>query len=518
MDHAHVPNETSPHETSSRETSPALRAIRIAVLAMGGEGGGVLANWLIALARNNGYVGQMTSVPGVAQRTGATLYYIEIFPMTGIKPGQRPVLALMPVPGDVDIVLASELMEAGRAIQRGIVTPDKTCLIASSHRVYSMTERLASADGRVDAQALLSACRTAARRFLSFDMMRMAEQSGSVISAVMFGALAGAHVLPFDRQAFEATITESGIGGAASLKAFAAGYEAGSGKLITPADPAPAPVTAPVTVQTAALQHKVKTLFPEAAHAVICEGVAQCADWQDQAYADLYLQRLTPFAALESGRSDQDARLCQEVGRQLALAMCYEDTIRVADLKIRASRFDRVAQEVGVKTNQILEVREYLHPRRQEILESLPAGLGALIARLPLMVGLIDHVTREGRTVETTSVRGFMMLYGVAWLRIWRRSTPRYAQEQQAITVWLEQIAQVAPSHYDCAVEMAELRAVIKGYGDTHARTKLLFDRIWAVLPQLKGAAAVSQLQALRKAAQSDETGEALTRSLANLA
>ena len=51
------------------------------------------------------------------------------------------MLALMPVPGELDIVIASELMEAGRAIQRGLVTPDRTTLIASTHRVYSMTER-----------------------------------------------------------------------------------------------------------------------------------------------------------------------------------------------------------------------------------------------------------------------------------------------------------------------------------------------------------------------------------------
>ena len=70
----------SPKQNDSEQFTESARAIRIAVLAMGGEGGGVLANWLIDLARRNDYVGQMTSVPGVAQRTGATIYYIEIFP------------------------------------------------------------------------------------------------------------------------------------------------------------------------------------------------------------------------------------------------------------------------------------------------------------------------------------------------------------------------------------------------------------------------------------------------------
>ena len=56
------------------------RAITIAILAMGGEGGGVLADWIVDLAEQAGYLAQLTSVPGVAQRTGATIYYLEIFP------------------------------------------------------------------------------------------------------------------------------------------------------------------------------------------------------------------------------------------------------------------------------------------------------------------------------------------------------------------------------------------------------------------------------------------------------
>ncbi len=120
------------------------------MLALGGEGGGVLADWIVDLAQHGGYLAQATSVPGVAQRTGATVYYLELFPKAAAQAaGRDPVLALMPMPGDVDVVLASELMEAARAVERGFVTPDKTLLIASTHRVFAMTEKIALADGRV---------------------------------------------------------------------------------------------------------------------------------------------------------------------------------------------------------------------------------------------------------------------------------------------------------------------------------------------------------------------------------
>lgn len=200
--------------------------IKIAILAMGGEGGGVLADWIVDLGEHNGHLAQTTSVPGVAQRTGATIYYVELFPAAqAAADGGHPVLALMPLPGDLDVVLASELMEAGRAVQRGLVTRDRTTLIASTHRVYSIAEKSAMGDGRVDNEQLLAHADAAAKRFIRFDMARSAEQSGSVISAVLFGALAGSGVLPFSRAQFEATVERGGVGVKPSLQAFGGAFD-----------------------------------------------------------------------------------------------------------------------------------------------------------------------------------------------------------------------------------------------------------------------------------------------------
>ncbi|HXO39741.1 MAG TPA: indolepyruvate oxidoreductase subunit beta family protein, partial [Candidatus Acidoferrum sp.] len=212
---------------SSGASVAAARSINIAILAMGGEGGGVLADWIVDLAENSGYLAQTTSVPGVAQRTGSTIYYVELFPEELARAaGKDPVLALMPVPGEVDVVIASELMEAGRAITRGLVTPDRTTLIASTNRVYSMTEKIAMGDGRADADAFLKAGGDAARVFIPRDFASMAEENRSVISATLFGALAGSSSLPFQRKQFEAAIERSGVSVTSSMKAFAAGFDA----------------------------------------------------------------------------------------------------------------------------------------------------------------------------------------------------------------------------------------------------------------------------------------------------
>ena len=101
-------------------SSPTLdtrRPTAIAVMAMGGQGGGVLVDWIVALAERRGWFAQSTSVPGVAQRTGATIYYIEMIAPDAGRPERHPVLSLMPAPGKVDIVIgALQRRRAGRRI------------------------------------------------------------------------------------------------------------------------------------------------------------------------------------------------------------------------------------------------------------------------------------------------------------------------------------------------------------------------------------------------------------------
>lgn len=117
-------------------------------------------------------------------------------------------------------------MEAGRAIQRGLVTPDRTTLIASTHRSLAVKEKVAPGDGIADSDQVRRAAHVASKRLVAFDMDDIAKRAGSPLSAVMFGALAGSMVLPFPREAYEATIQNAGIGVSASLRAFAAGFQA----------------------------------------------------------------------------------------------------------------------------------------------------------------------------------------------------------------------------------------------------------------------------------------------------
>jgi indolepyruvate ferredoxin oxidoreductase beta subunit len=482
------------------------RAITIAILAMGGEGGGVLADWLVDLAQSNGYVAQTTSVPGVAQRTGATIYYLELFPASAIPAGAQPVLGLSPVPGEVDIVIASELMEAGRALQRGLVTADRTTFIASTHRVYSMTERTAMGDGRVDSDKLLAGGRAAAKRFVAADFGLLAERAGSLIGPALYGALAASDALPFGRAQFEETVRRAGVGVNASLQAFTAGYDAAT-QAAPPAEPAMAvPAVGP---RLAALAQRIASEFPASTRPTLQAAILRLADYQDVDYAQHYLELLQPLRAVR-------VELLDETARHLALWLSYEDTIRVADLKTRRSRFERVGGEVKLAHDQQLDINEFMHPRLEEIADTLPAPIGRWLLATRWARACVEPFTRKGRVVRTSSIRGYLLLYAIASLRGMRRRSLRFQVEHQRIGEWLAAIGKLAPSHSELALELARAQRLIKGYGDTHARGWGNYQRLVAVLPRLQATPhGAQQLRDLSQAALADDTGQALEKLLA---
>jgi indolepyruvate ferredoxin oxidoreductase, beta subunit len=486
-----------------------VRAITIAILAMGGEGGGVLADWIVDMAEQNGYLAQTTSVPGVAQRTGTTIYYVELFPESEVRAaGKDPVLALMPVPGEVDVVIASELMEAARAVQRGLVTPDRTTLIASTHRVYSMTEKTAIGDGRVDAAQMLEAAKAGAKIFVHDDFARIASEANSVMSSVLFGALAGANVLPFGRVQFEKAIQDGGVGVASSLNAFAAGYQAATS---SPTVPQKVNAQTKTGWRLRELAERIESQFPSASHEILYAGIARLADYQDVRYAAEYLDMLTPIAAAEAQSGRGDALLLSETARYLALWMSYEDASRVADLKIRRTRFERVNQESRATGKQLVQINEFLYPRSEEIADVLPAALGRWLMNLKWIQHIIERYARGGQIVQTTSLHGFLKLYIMAEFRRWRRGSLRFKREHSAIGSWLALLPVIANDDYALAVEVAECPRLLKGYGDTHARGERAYNLVMNALKGLRGQSdAAQQLRRLREAALADDTGEKL--------
>jgi indolepyruvate ferredoxin oxidoreductase, beta subunit len=501
------------------------RPITLTIAALGGQGGGVLAQWLIEIAKREGYLAQSTSVPGVAQRTGATIYYLEFFPRAvAERAGREPVMALMPAAGDVDCVIASELAEAARAIQRGLVTAERTTLIASTHRSYAIGEKSAMGSGVADPGALAQLVRSSAKRVILFDMEETAERNHSVISSVLLGALCGAGVLPFRRQTFEDTIRSSGLAVAANLAAFEdANQRAQRGDSgFTGARQGTLTQELPAQARSRTLQpllDRVRRL-PIPVQPLALEGTRRTIDYQDPRYAQLYLDRVERIAALEvRDAADGSAfpLLCS-TARSLALWMTFEDPIRVADLKTRGSRFTRVREEIRAPEGQLFGVTEFMRPRLQEIAGTMPAGLGQRVLRGKRLSAWLARRT-GGRQIRTSTISGFLLLFAIAGLRRWRRSTLRFHEENQRIEDWLSRIEALAAQNYSLAVELARAQRLIKGYGETAERGWASFSLLLQQLPLLASRADGGvQLARLIEAALADEEGASLRHDIAALA
>ncbi len=511
-----IPKPTTPHLDTRRP-------LAIAVLAMGGQGGGVLVDWIVALAESQGWLAQSTSVPGVAQRTGATIYYVEIMASDGS--GRRPVLSLMPVPGEVDIVIGAELMEAGRAMQRGLVSPDRTTLIASSHRAYAVSEKIVPGDGAGDPAKVYEAARASSKQFLAFDMAAIAEQTESVISAALFGALAGSSALPFPRAAYESTIRDAGVGIEASLRAFARAHDAAQAERDSPT-PAPPPRSSASLKRFPELQpigdagfdalvERARSRFPDPAHRMVAAGLARVVDFQDIAYGSEYLDRLKPFAEIEAAAGRTDYPLTCTAAKQIARTMAYDDVIRVADLKTRGSRFARVREEVAARPDQIVYATEFMHPRMEEICGTLPAGLGLWIEARPRLVTVLRRVVDRGRRARSGTIGWFLPLYMLAGWRRFRRGTLRHRREMAHLQAWLDQALTAARHDVALGVELLEARRLIKGYSDTHDAGEGRFSRLMATAKRLEGRAdAADWVRRMRQAALADAEGRALADTI----
>ena len=495
------------------------RPITILIAALGGEGGGVLTEWIVAAAVQAGFPVQSTSIPGVAQRTGATTYYIEILPAPSRDLGEkRPVLALTPGVGDIDIAVASELLEAGRTVANGFVTPDRTHVIASLSRFYAMDEKIAMGDGRFDQDRLIKIIKEHAKDALLIDMGSLAKQSGSIINAVMLGAIAGCGRLPLRREQFEKAIRDDGKSVESNLQGFRAGFEAARANM-QPAKQAESKKSAAPT--PAMVEHEVARTFPAVAQTTGLEGVRRLIHYQSVRYAWLYLSRLRPILEADQVFGAQ-GKLVKEVARQLAVRMSYEDVVRVAQAKIAPARMRRIAREELRANGDPFSVHDFLKPGIEEMCQLLPPFLARQILRLAQRKGWLGRVY-FGMEVNSTSISGYLRFLMLAKLRPLRPYGYRYKQEQGQIEAWLALIREAARLSPGLALEVADCARLIKGYGDTHARgvANYLAIESRVIRPALAGqmppARAVDAIASARAAALVDPEGESLASCLADI-
>lgn len=433
------------------------RPLCVLIAALGGQGGGVLADWLVAAAHQEGFPAQATSIPGVAQRTGATTYYFELFPRR--DPPKPPVFSLYPSSGDVDLIAALEPTEAGRALALGYVGRETT-VISARERTLSTAEKMPAGDGTIAARPVLAALARAGKRLIEIDAPTNpgAETGPRVpgrLNAVLFGAIAETGVLPLSPSACRAAIEHAGVAVATNL----AGFEAGVAVARRPST-APEAAPDPLSYSEApeGFAREVADL-PDPLRAIVGHGLARLVDYQDAGYARLYLDRLRPIIALDH---DSDCRLSRAVARKLAAWMAFEDVIRVAQLKTRPGRLARIRAEVGGAEDAPLTVIDFLKPGREELDGVLPPVLARLLP--PPKAGKAG--TGVGMRINTASPTGFLAFRMLAVLRPWRRRTVRYVREQAAIEIWLGAVVGAARRDPALASDVVGAAVWARGYGE----------------------------------------------------
>ena len=492
------------------KTETKTRPTRLLIAAMGGEGGGVLAGWLTEAALDAGLWVQRTSVPGVAQRTGATTYYLEFLPKTGPT---RPIMALHPAPGRVDVLVATELLEAVRMVNLGFVTPDRTKLIASTHRTYTVDEKSAMADGRMDPAPMIAACKDFAKTAIIDDLSAVALREGCHLNSVVLGVLAGSGTLPLPVECIRRAME----GGKRASDANGRGFEAGL-KMTQDRGPVPnlggakAKPTLPEATAPLLPPSPETTFLPPEAAGLAAEGMRRLTDYQDAAYAADYLGHLKRIAAHPAA----SPALLAAVARHMALRMSYEDTHRVAELKLRSARMARVTAEAKARPGDIVDVAEYMKPGPEEIFGMLPRALGGRLMALSERRGW--GKLSFPMQAKTTRFSGFIRLRLLAATKRWRRGNLRHAHEMAWLSGWLDHITRALDIAPEAAVEIAETAKIVRGYGSTYTRGMRNWRLIAGemIMPCLDGrlpAALLADgvLQA-RLAALKDPEGQALDR------
>ncbi|HSD51137.1 MAG TPA: 2-oxoacid:acceptor oxidoreductase family protein, partial [Candidatus Methylomirabilis sp.] len=287
--------------------------MKILIMALGGQGGGVLTEWLYQACHLEDFPVRSTSIPGVSQRTGSTNYYLEVPTRTNQDLGEsRPEFCLYPTAGDVDLFIAPEFLELGRAIEQGFVSPSRTTVIASTHRVYSIFEKMPVGDGLYSQEDLSRAAKAFSRRLIAFDALDLAQRNGlKEINAIILGAVAASGVLPLREESYVAAIERQGIAVESNLRAFRLGLAVvreGAKPEQPPAveeswEHSKRRLSSLLASQPSSQLHQllveVEGRYPEQLWRTLADALYRLIDYQDAAYARQYLDRLERVRQLE---------------------------------------------------------------------------------------------------------------------------------------------------------------------------------------------------------------------------
>ncbi|MBE3551692.1 MAG: indolepyruvate oxidoreductase subunit beta family protein [Kyrpidia tusciae] len=512
------------------------RVVRILIGTVGGQGGGLLTNWLVRGFYYAGWFAQSIGVLGLAQRSGTVTYYVEA------KPGlERPMISVYAHPGDVDLVVGQELLELGRLLRGGFAAPGCT-IIGNVYRYYATLEKMPAGDGTYPVEQIMTTAKQLTDDVYLLDAAATVRALGLpelTSNALLLGMMVASRKLRLAPEPFRRAIEESGVDAERNLRSFDEGYRLVSqGGAILPPPVRKEPVswrdraaelearlTGSGQVQAyRRLLRGAEETFGGWLMPILAEAVYRLLDYQDARYVDEYTERVRGIWEAERralpGGEARDWPVTRYFARHLAVWMTYEDAPRVAQLKIRRERFRKIKENFGIKKGQKFVVTEYLDPDGPQLYGILPARLvRALIGKQGERFKRLQNVKFPMR-LKSTSVTGYALLKLIAGCRAWRRRSYRHRQEMEMMERWEAAVYRALREWPSLAEFAAQAGDLVKGYA--HVRERALQD-LWMyverILPRVarldqEGAAdgrAVAQFSLKIAGREAGKGGEALS-------
>jgi indolepyruvate ferredoxin oxidoreductase beta subunit len=455
----------------------------IILAAVGGQGGGVLSEWVVTAAHRAGYQAQSISMPGMAQRGGATSLYLEIAIPEDARDTAPVVFSQYAFPRGVDVVLSQEYLELGRVLQAGYTHGGST-VVGSSHRLFAVTEKMPLWGGRTEQEALTELGHAFSGNFVVFDALDLARQRGLdelAVNAILLGALAASRALPISTEQYRQAIQQTAIAVQPNQKAFDVGFAfVDSGGHLQQRDKKD--LNASELAQTnrgklrpaerdgyQRLVDEARSTCPAELQDVLVEALFQLCDYQDAAYARRLLDETSVVLRLESGPPYE---LTRHFIRHLTPLLTYEDVIRVADFKTDPGRFEKIRRDFNVKHGDVYVLHDFFDPDMEELYGILPRSF------VDRFVKPRDYQADESPPSAVpfkANVHNLVGAFPMWFLKRWRprrTSSFRYHHEMQFVDTYLGWVKEFTAADYQLGCLAARTGQMVKGYGRVRRRTR----------------------------------------------
>jgi len=432
--------------------------MKILIPSVGGMGVGVLVEWLSVAAILEGLKPSVLNLPGVSQRTGRTLSYIEIRENDDNKP-----FSPFPEKGGLDIIISQDFLELIRILKEGY--GGRGCnIIGTTYRYYTTHEKLSLKRDFYTYEYFKGVIVENSKEHIVVDIHKMGIQDFR--NAHLLGILCYSGYLPsIRRESYERAIRHVGIDVEGNLRDFGVGYELLNGdRGITDGKMIESELDSLAEGFIKESIKRLESVYGNRLKEILIEAVRQLTGYQDTKYSEFYIRRvldLNLYIRETVGETNEYNELMEEFAKVLVVRMMYEDVIRVAERKVSEERFKRIERLYRINKNEVFWVKDFFRPDLDELYGILPYSIGKMIDRI-----LSRHKFSWKTTINTTHIFGFLMLKSMSKIRFLRKWSFRYRKENNLIENYIDHVKQCLKQGLDSAILAAKGGTIVRGYGE----------------------------------------------------